>query len=110
MTYEVYKTQRPAGYDLEIYNTNGQKEKDEYEQEHLKEIPFEQKQYTYKIENKKCFVSYDFGESWKEVPVPIEILAEVGDGNSHYNELQEGSYLIAPEKQPLYMEGQQKRD
>ncbi|MGM9988406.1 MAG: WD40/YVTN/BNR-like repeat-containing protein [Bacillaceae bacterium] len=98
ITYEVYKTQRPAGYDLEIYNTSGQKEKDEYEREYIKEIPFEERLYTYKIENKKCFVSYDAGESWVEVPVPIETLAKVGDGNSHYNQLQEGSYIITPEK------------
>ena len=97
-TYEVYKIQRPAAYDLEHYTTSGQKEKDEYEREFVMEKTFEKKQYTYKIENKKCFVSYDFGDTWKLVPIPIERLAEVGDGHSHYNELQEGSYLITPEK------------
>ena len=96
--YEVNKLQRPAGYDLELYNTNGQKEKDEFEQKYRNEIPYDETQYTYKIENKKCFVSYDGGQSWKEVPVPIETLAEVGDGHSHYNQLQEGSYVITPEK------------
>ncbi|WP_230203681.1 WD40/YVTN/BNR-like repeat-containing protein [Bacillus massiliigorillae] len=106
-TYEVYKKQRPAGYDLEQYNTNGQKEKDEYEKEFVNEKPFEEKQYTYKIENKKCFVSYDFGKSWNEVPVPIETLAKVGDGNSHYNELQEGSYVITPKKTAFVYGGTQ---
>ena len=51
--YEVNKLQRPAGYDLELYNTNGQKEKDEFEQKYINEIPYDETQYTYKIENKK---------------------------------------------------------
>ena len=96
--YEVYKIQRPAGYDLEQYNTSGQREIDEYEQEYMDEIPYEEKKYTYKIENETCFVSYDYGETWIEVPVALETLATVGDGNSYYNKLQEGSYLISPEK------------
>ncbi len=96
--YTVTKLQRPAGYDLEKYQTSGEKEKDEYKQEYESEVPFEKQQYTYKIENKICYVSYDSGDTWKEVPVPIETLAEVGDGRAYYNKLQENSYIITPEK------------
>ncbi|MBD3108342.1 exo-alpha-sialidase [Bacillus sp. AGMB 02131] len=105
--YEVYKIQRPAGYDLEQYNTNGQREIDEYEQEYIEEIPYKEEQYTYKIENETCFVSYDYGETWIEVPVDLKTLATVGDGNSYYNALQEGSYLIRPEKTSFVYGGTQ---
>ncbi|MBS4539583.1 hypothetical protein GOQ27_14005 [Clostridium sp. D2Q-11] len=96
--YTLSKLQRPAGYDLEKYNTSGEKEKDEYEQEYIAEIPYEKEQYTYKIEDGICYVSYDEGSSWKEVPILLETLVKVGDGREHYNKLQEGSYIITPEK------------
>ncbi|HBI27068.1 MAG TPA: hypothetical protein DDY25_05005, partial [Peptococcaceae bacterium] len=54
--------------------------------------------YTYKIENGICSVSYDHANTWREVPVPLETLAKVGDGHSYYNQLQQGSFLITPEK------------
>ncbi|WFA09044.1 hypothetical protein [Tissierella sp. Yu-01] len=96
--YTVSKVQRPAAYDLEKYQTSEEKQKDEYEQEYVNEIPFEEKKYTYKIENEKCYVSYDLGITWSLVPVELETLVEVGDGNSYYNKLQEGSFIITPEK------------
>ena len=98
IVYTVTKLQRPAGYDLEKYQTSGEKEKDEYKHQYLDEIPYEQQQYTYKIENGTCYVSYDNANTWKEVPVPVETLVEVGDGKAYYNQLQQGSYLITPEK------------
>lgn len=98
IVYTVTKLQRPAGYDLEKYQTSGEKEKDEYEQEYKNEILFEDRQYTYKIEDERCYVSYDGGNTWTLVPVDLETLVEVGDGNSYYNQLQEGSYFITPEK------------
>jgi hypothetical protein len=96
--YTLKKLQRPAGYDLEKYQTNGQKERDEYKQEYEAEVPYEKHQYTYKIENGICYVSYDKGNTWKEVPVPLKTLTEVGDGRAYYNKLQENSYVITPEK------------
>lgn len=96
--YTVTKLQRPAGYDLEKYQTSGEKERDEYKQEYEAETPYEDQQYTYKIENKILYVSYDKGSSWKEVPVPLETLVAVGDGRAYYNKLQEKSYVITPEK------------
>ncbi len=96
--YTVTKLQRPAGYDLEQYQTSGEKEKDEYKHKYLDEIPYKQQQYTYKIEDGACYVSYDYTSTWKEVPVSLETLVEVGDGHSYYNQLQQGSYLITPEK------------
>jgi Sortilin, neurotensin receptor 3, len=96
--YTVTKLQRPAGYDLEKYQTSGEKERDEYKNEYESEIPYENHQYTYKIENKVCYVSYDNGTTWKEVPVPLESLIAVGDGRLYYNKLQENSYIITPEK------------
>lgn len=98
ITYKVTKLQRPAGYDLEKYQTSGQKEKDEYDQKYKKEIPFEKQQYTYKIEKGICSVSYDKGSTWKKVPVDLNTLVEVGDGRIYYNKLQDGSYVISPEK------------
>lgn len=96
--YTATKLQRPAGYDLEKYHTSGEKERDEYAHEYESEIPYEKKPYTYKIEDKICYVSYDGGSAWKEVPVTLETLVEVGDGNTHYNKLQKESYVITPEK------------
>ncbi|MEH7076523.1 WD40/YVTN/BNR-like repeat-containing protein [Neobacillus drentensis] len=96
--YKVDKLQSPAGYDLEKYQTSGQKERDEYKQKFEAEIPYEKKQYTYKIENKTCYVSYDEGLTWKQVPVSINKLTAVGDGRPYLNQLQEGSFIITPEK------------
>jgi hypothetical protein len=96
--YTAEKLQRPAGYDLEKYQTSGQKERDENKQQYEAEIPYEKKQYTYKIENKTCFVSYDEGRTWKQVPVSIEKLTAVGDGRAYLNKLQEGSFVITPKK------------
>ncbi|MDD4359700.1 MAG: hypothetical protein PHV50_03965 [Syntrophaceticus sp.] len=98
IVYTVTKLQRPAGYDLEKYQTSGEKEQDEYQHKYVDEIPYEQQQYTYKIENGICSVSYDHANTWREVPVPLETLAKVGDGHSYYNQLQQGSFLITPEK------------
>lgn len=96
--YTVTKLQRPSGYDLEKYQTSGEKERDEYIHEYEAEIPYEKQQYTYKIENGICYVSYDKGNTWKEVPVPLETLVAVGDGRAYYNKLQEKSYVITSEK------------
>ena len=96
--YTVTKLQRPAGYDLEKYQSSGEKERDEYKNEYESELPYENKQYTYKIENKICYVSYDKGTTWKKVPVPLEALVSVGDGRLYYNKLQERSYIITPKK------------
>lgn len=73
--YTLTKLQRPAGYDLEKYQTSGQKERDEYKKKHEAEIPYEKQQYTYKIENKICYLGYNGGSSWKShVPrKPINI-------------------------------------
>jgi hypothetical protein len=97
-TYTVTKLQRPAGYDLEKYQISGEKEKDEYKQKYETEIPYENQQYTYKIENKILYVSYDKGSTWKEVPIPLETLVAVGDGRPYYNKMQDKSYVIKPEK------------
>jgi hypothetical protein len=96
--YTVVELQRPAGYDLEKYQTSGEKEKDEYKHQYVDEVPYEKQQYTYKIEKEKCYVSYDNATTWKEVPVPLKTLVEVGDGRAYYNKLQLGSYIITPEK------------
>lgn len=103
--YTVTKVQRPAGYDLEKYQTSGEKERDEYKQKYEAEIPYEKQQYTYKIENKICYVSYNGGISWETVPVSVETLAAVGDGRPYFNKLQEKSYVISPEKTALVYGG-----
>lgn len=96
--YTVTKLQRPAGYDLEKYQTSGEKEKDEYEHQYVEEIPYEKQKYTYKIEKEICYISYDNAATWKEVPIALKSLVEVGDGRTYYNQLQQGSYIITPEK------------
>lgn len=96
--YTVTKFQRPAGYDLEKYNTSGEKEKDEYKNKYVNEVPYKEQKYTYKIQDRILYVSYDGGKAWKEVPVSLEALVQVGDGKAYYNKLQEGSYVITPEK------------
>ena len=108
--YTAMKLQSPAGYDLEKYQTSGEKEKDEFEHEYIDEIPFEEMQYTYKIENNKCYASYNRGNTWVEVPVNLETLAEIGDGHSYYNQLQKGSYLITPEKTAFVYGGTNQSD
>ena len=98
VTYMASNIRRPAAYDLEQYNTSGKKEQDEYEQEYYAEKPYDQAQYTYKIENEVCSVSYDGGASWVETPLPVGQLDYYVDGYFKYNELQTGSYIISPEK------------
>ncbi|HBI27067.1 MAG TPA: hypothetical protein DDY25_05000, partial [Peptococcaceae bacterium] len=39
IVYTVTKLQRPAGYDLEKYQTSGEKEQDEYQHKYVDEIP-----------------------------------------------------------------------
>lgn len=97
-TYVVSRVGRKAQYDAEIYYESGEQAKDEYENEFINEIPYEQRTYTYKIEDEKCYVSYDAAKTWVEVPIDLETLAKVGDGHSYYNKLQDGSYLITPNK------------
>lgn len=96
--YTAERLQMPVEYDLEKYQTSGQKEKDEYKQKYEAEIPYEKRQYTYKIENKTCYVSYDEGSTWIQVPVPIDKMTAVGDGRAYLNKLQEGSFVITPKK------------
>jgi hypothetical protein len=106
--YTVTRLQRPAGYDLEKYQTSGEKERDEYKYEYQAEVPYGKKQYTYKIEHNICYVSYDEGSTWKEVPVKLETLVEVGDGRPYYNKLQDKSYVITPEKTAFVYGGTRK--
>lgn len=106
--YTVTKLQRPAGYDLEKYQTSGQKEKDEYNQKYKAEKSYEQKQFTYKIEKGICYISYDSGSTWKKVPIELNSLVEVGDGNTFYNKLQDRSYIITPKKTAFVYGGTRK--
>jgi hypothetical protein len=108
LVYTVKKLQRSAGYDLEKYQTSGEKEKDEYNQKYKDEIPYDQQQYTYKIEKGICYVSFDKGSTWKKVPVALDTLVEVGDGRAFYNKLQDKSHVITPEKTAFVYGGTRK--
>ncbi len=103
--YKVTDVIRPAAYDLEKYNSSVQKDIDGYNMEYVAEQPYEKTQYTYKIEDNVCYVSYDTGVTWKKVPVDVQSLCEVGDGNSYYNKLADRSYLITPEKTAIVYGG-----
>ncbi|MBC8570373.1 WD40/YVTN/BNR-like repeat-containing protein [Zongyangia hominis] len=96
--YGVRRQGTPASYDLEQYQGGSQQEKDEYDHEYKQELPYERNQYTYKIQDGACSVSLDGGNGWQKIPLSLETLCEVGDGNAYYNRLQEGSFLITPEK------------
>lgn len=52
----------------------------------------------YKIENDKVYVSYNKGEDFIEIPVPLTVLVSVEEDHTRYNQLQEGSYVISKEK------------
>jgi hypothetical protein len=103
--YTATRIQRPAAYDLEIYNSSGQKELDELNHEMNDEKPYDPAQYPYKIENGVCSVSYDGGSTWVETPLPIDQLDYYVDGHFKTNELREGSYVISPEKTALLYGG-----
>ncbi len=53
---------------------------------------------TYRIYNDICSVSYDSGKGWADVPISLKELCSVMDGNSYFNKLQAGSYVISPER------------
>jgi hypothetical protein len=53
---------------------------------------------TYRIYNDICSISYDRGKNWTNVPIALEELCRVMDGNSYFNKLQNGSYVISPER------------
>lgn len=52
----------------------------------------------YKIENNKVYVSYNKGNDFIEVPVPLTTLVSVEEDYTRYNVLQDGSYVISKEK------------
>lgn len=103
--YTATKIERPAAYDLEIYNSSGQKERDELAYEMNEDKPFDPAQYPYKIENGVCSVSYDGGNTWVVTPLPVDHLDYYVDGHFKTNELREGSYVISPEKTVLLYGG-----
>jgi hypothetical protein len=53
---------------------------------------------TYRIYNDKCSISYDGGNNWVDIDMPIHDLTDVSDGNTYYNKLQEGSFIIDPKR------------
>ena len=63
---------------------------------------------TYRIYNDKCSISYNNGKKWSDVPVSLEELCYVVDGNSYYNKLQTGSFIINSEGTILTYGGTQK--
>lgn len=60
---------------------------------------------TYRIYNDICSISYDNGKNWADMPISLEELCRVSDGNSYYNKLQDGSYIISPERSILAFGG-----
>ena len=105
LNYKAVNVQRPAAYDLENYNASGQADADALEHELSGQRPYDDIQYTYKIESETCSVSYDGGASWIQTPLPIEQLDYYVDGHFKSNELREGSYIISPEKTALLFGG-----
>lgn len=87
-------------YDISQYNLRGQREKEEHESQNVRDIPYIPGPYPYKIENGVCSVSYDAGKTWIETPFPVNQAKylDIDHGRWVENALQEGSYLISPEK------------
>lgn len=52
-------------------------------------------QYSYKINNKKCYVTYDSGNNFIEVPISLDNLTS---GYTAKNSLKEGTYQISSKK------------
>lgn len=104
-TYTAVQFLRPALLDYQEYVQSGQKQQDEYNQQHVADIPFTPGLYPYKIQDKTCFVSYDAGQTWVPVPVDVQQIDHYVDGNPYYNSLQEGSYTVSPNKTALLYGG-----
>lgn len=49
---------------------------------------------TYKINNDKCSISFDSGESWDDIPLEMNELCSNEGGYPYKNKLQDGSYVI----------------
>lgn len=83
-----------------VQRTLDKKSKEEYDEEFINQTPEAKidSQYTYRIYDDKCFISNNYGKTWAEVLIPIEKLCKVSEGNTYYNSLQEGSYIIDKEK------------
>lgn len=88
-----------GAYDLEVYHASGQAEKDAVYHQYQEEVPPSDQQYTYKIAGGQLSVTYDKGVSWLPVPLSIDQINYYADGGHlTTNRLQEGSYVITPEK------------
>lgn len=61
------------------------------------DAPYLSKARVYKIENDSVFITYTYGNEWTLVPESLEVLNQSFDGYQLYS-LQEGSYLITPNK------------
>ena len=95
-----------SAYDMERYHASGQAERDEEYAQYREEQPPSAGQYTYKIQNGSLFVSYDAGATWAQVPLNLSQVNYYADGGHlTTNQLQEGSYVITPEKTAILYGG-----
>jgi photosystem II stability/assembly factor-like uncharacterized protein len=98
--YTVTEAFAPGSYQNDQYNLSEEKQIEEYESEYMvqtKEAKIASKN-TYRIFGNTCSISNDNGKTWTKVPIAIEKLCKSADGNSYYNQLQNGSYILDEEK------------
>lgn len=104
---EEIKQEESTGMDEETkkkYEEKYKEEDERSEQEYYEEFLDQSKgaqlnaKNTYRIYNDICSVSYDNGKNWIDIPIPLEKLCRIGDGNSYFNKLQDGSYIISPKR------------
>lgn len=77
--------------DISEYNSSGQAKKDEEYYKYLNEEKFAKKEYTYKIENSKVFVTYDSGRTYTPVNYDFKCL----DNDSY--KFEDTTFFISPE-------------
>lgn len=65
-------------------------------------LPQVKEETMYDIRDRSLKVSYDSGETYKEVPMDIETLCEIEGDNVYYNQLQEGAYVIGKKTAIVY--------
>ena len=93
------KNKTDGEYDKK-YTEADEKSNKEYYKDFIDESMLSQKYETntYRIQDDNCSFSCNNGKTWINVPISLEELCKICDGHSNYNKLQDGSYIISPER------------
>jgi len=96
MEQDVQKKHDIESEDSEAFTDS----KERYEQKYLEQTDAARIKgsNTYKINNDTCSISYNNGKQWIDVPVDYYQLTTNEGGYAYQNQLQDGSYIITPQK------------